>query len=752
MNKNFVPRKHNILKRNVNNYDKRKFFTDFTEINWEDIINVDDNDTNASFNSFFSKFNNLLDTHLPLKKISIKNFKRRFKPWITLGIITSIKKRNNIRSRFLRAKSIENRTLLESQFKLYRNLLVTLIRKSKENHFRSFFSENTKNLRETWKGIRNIIEIKSKGDSFPTCILENGSSITDPIRIANKFNSYFTSIAHNIQSKIHSSHTNFTKYLKEPNMHNFFISPTSRFEVFNLISKLKTRKASGPNSIPTVILKQFNNEISNILSDLFNLSFSTGVFPDILKTSSVLPLFKKGSKLSCGNYRPISLLSNISKLFEKLMYSRLYSFLKIYNCLNELQFGFQANHSTAHALLSITEKIRNALDTDHFACGVFIDLRKAFDTVDHKILVKKLEHYGSRGIPKHWFSSYLSNRKQFVSINGFKSSLKQITCGVPQGSVLGPLLFLIYINDLSFSVKHSTVYHFADDTNLLCINKSLKSLCKQINYDLKKLTDWLNGNRISLNTDKTEFVIFRKPRKKINLDEINIKLNGKRLFASSHIKYLGVLIDENLSWNFHIHELSKKLNRANSMLSKVRHYVDKNTLRSLYFSIFSSHMSYCCQIWGQTGNRHINKILSLQRSALRIINFLPFRCNVSNYFLELNIISFVNLVKITNLLFVYDSLKNNLPSSISNYFTLSSNIHSYNTRNVEIGKLHVPRFNSTKFGKNSIKYQCITEWNKSLTLMNNTFKNKNVNNPNYTSFLDATRSQFKKLLHIIIHT
>ena len=516
-------------------------------------------------------------------------------------------------------------------------------------------------------------------------------------------------------------------------------------------SNLKTRKASGPNSIPTVILKQFNNEISGIISNLFNLSFSTGVFPDILKTSSVLPLFKKGSKLSCGNYRPISLLSNISKLLEKLMYSRLYSFLKIYNCLNELQFGFQANHSTTHALLSITEKIRNALDTDHFACGVFIDLRKAFDTVEHKILVKKLEHYGARGIPKHWFTSYLSNRKQFVSINGFKSSLKQISCGVPQGSVLGPLLFLIYINDLSSSVKHSTVYHFADDTNLLCINKSLKSLCKQVNYDLKKLTDWLNGNRISLNTDKTEFVIFRKPRKKINLDEIKIKLNGKRLFPSSHIKYLGVLIDENLSWNFHIHELSKKLNRANSMLSKVRHYVDKLTLRSLYFSIFSSHMSYCCQIWGQTGNCHINKILSLQRSALRIINFLPFRCDVSNYFLELNIISFVNLVKITNLLFVYDSLKNNLPSSVSNYFTLSSSIHSYNTRNVELGKLHVPRFNSTKFGKNSIKYQCITEWNKSLTLMNNTFKNRNINNPNYTSFLDATRSQFKKLLYIIVH-
>ena len=212
-----------------------------------------------------------------------------------------------------------------------------------------------------------------------------------------------------------------------------------------------------------------------------------------------------------------------------------------------------------------------------------------------------MEYYGARGIVKQWFSSYLSNRKQFVVINGFKSSLNDINYGVPQGSVLGPLLFLIYINDLNISVKNSMVHHFADDTNLLYISKSLKTLCKKVNNDLRGITDWLNANHISLNVDKTEFVIFRSPRKKIDF-EIKLKLNGKRLYPSSHIKYLGILIDENLSWRPHINELVKKLNRSNSMLSKIRHYVNKNTARSLYFSIFSSHISYCCQVWGQTGN------------------------------------------------------------------------------------------------------------------------------------------------------
>ena len=327
------------------------------------------------------------------------------------------------------------------------------------------------------------------------------------------------------------------------------------------------------------------------------------------------------------------------------MYSRLYNFLNLYNCLSELQFGFRAKNSTSHALLSITEKIREALDSGHFACGIFIDLQKAFDTVDHDVLVAKLEHYGVRGTPNNWFKSYLNKRKQFVSINGFNSSECLINCGVPQGSVLGPLLFLIYINDLKNSIKYSTVHHFADDTNMLYIDKSLKKISKNVNYDLRGLTDWLNSNLISLNVDKTEFIIFKSPRKKID-SEVKIKLNGKILFPSTCIKYLGVLIDENLSWKPHIDELCKKLNRSNSMLCKLRYYVDKPTLRSLYFSIFSSHLNYCCQIWGQKGSSYCDKVLSLQRASLRIINFQSFRSDVSSAYSELNIPVFSTFIKI----------------------------------------------------------------------------------------------------------
>ena len=225
----------------------------------------------------------------------------------------------------------------------------------------------------------------------------------------------------------------------------------------------------------------------------------TGVFPSVLKTAKVVPVFKKDSKLNYSNYRPISLLSNIEKILEKLMYTRLYTFLDYNNIIYDLQFGFRQQYSTSHALINITENLRKALDDGKRGCGVFIDLQKAFDNLDHQRLLVKLNHYGIHGVSNDWFKSYLSNRNQYVYINGYESGLAAINCGVPQGSVLGPLLFLLYINDLNQAIKFCKVHHFADDTNLLCPSNSIKKLNNLVNADLKHLLNWLNANKISLN-------------------------------------------------------------------------------------------------------------------------------------------------------------------------------------------------------------------------------------------------------------
>ena len=236
------------------------------------------------------------------------------------------------------------------------------------------------------------------------------------------------------------------------------------------------------------------------------------MFPDLLKISKVNQIHKKDSKLIISNYRPISLLSNLNKIIEKLMFKRLYSFLEQYKCIYDLQFGFRTNHSTNHALISIIQRIQEAIKNNNIAIGIFIDLQKAFDTVNHFILLEKLKHYGISGISNAWFKSYLTERRQYVSIGGTDSDYTTTEHGVPQGSVLGPLLFLVYINDLHQCINNYSTFHFADDTNLLYIPPKRirnKNLVRRLNIDLKALNNWLTSNKISLNSSKTELIIFR---------------------------------------------------------------------------------------------------------------------------------------------------------------------------------------------------------------------------------------------------
>ena len=325
---------------------------------------------------------------------------------------------------------------------------------------------------------------------------------------------------------------------------------------------------------------------------MINKSFIEGKFPNILKFADICPIYKKSDKYKCENYRPISLLSNLSKIFERAMHTRLYKFFEAYNLLFETQFGFRKQHSTSHAILSIIDDIKENLDNKTFTCGVFIDLEKAFDTVNHDILLKKLQHYGIRGSQNSWFQSYLSNRKQKVKFDNDFSENLGISCGVPQGSILGPLLFLIYINDMHVSVKYYKMFHFADDTYLKYSDKCERSLRKKMNHDLALLFDWLCANRLSLNVLKTEFILFKTTHMALN-HRFTLKLNGKTIFASKKVKYLGLIVDENLTWGHHIFELRKKLNRANGILSRLRYSnCPASVLLCVFHSLFMSHATY----------------------------------------------------------------------------------------------------------------------------------------------------------------
>ena len=398
------------------------------------------------------------------------------------------------------------------------------------------------------------------------------------------------------------------------------------------------------------------------------------------------------------------------------MFKRLYAFLEQNKCIYDLQFGFRENHSTNHALISIVEKIQHAIRNNNIAIGVFIDLQKAFDTVNHFILIEKLNHYGVSGISNAWFKSYLQDRRQFVSIGGEDSDLTTTEHGVPQGSVLGPLLFLIYINDLHQCITNSNTFHFADDTNLLYIPpKRLrnKNLARRLNIDLKSLNCWLMANKISLNSSKTELIVFRKNN--MPMPNLRIKLNGVNLKPKPVIKYLGMLIDEHLTYKNHINILNAKLKRANNLLALSRHYLPQNLLKQIYYAQFHSHLSYGCQVWGSTQSA-INQTRTLQNKAVRLMSFSDKHAPTNPIFKDLEILQLNDLISLNNIICVHKTLNNSSPSHFKHFYKLHNPNHNYNTVNNPNSHYSIPAgsVSLSNMDTGTLKHKCAQEWNEIL--------------------------------------
>ena len=335
--------------------------------------------------------------------------------------------------------------------------------------------------------------------------------------------------------------------------------------------------------------------------------------------------------------------------------------------------------------MEITERIKESIDEGKFGCGIFIDLKKAFDTVNHKILLSKMEHYGIRGISLDWFQSYLAGRKQFVSVGGKNSELRDITCGVPQGSVLGPLLFLLYINDLPNVSEKLTFFLFADDTNIYFESKNLHDLENVINMELKHLSLWLKINRLALNISKTNFLIFHTTQRKIDFN-VTLKLDKKALNQEDQIKYLGVFVDSHLNWRHHILNVSKKISRSIGIMYRLRKYVNITVLKSIYYSLIYSHIVYAIQVWGTASDSELDRILILQKRAVRMMLFkdqyppISGRLNPTDpLFRKLGILKIHDVFKLQTVKFIFDCLVLETPRNFWNWFTYSSNIHSYST-------------------------------------------------------------------------
>ena len=389
------------------------------------------------------------------------------------------------------------------------------------------------------------------------------------------------------------------------------------------------------------------------------------------------------------------------------MYTRLYSFLQDLKVLYEFQFGFRQNHSTYMALITSVDKIISALNNGDFVIGIFLDFSKAFDTIDHNILLEKLENYGIRGVAHKWFHNYLYDRYQYVNYANVSSNKRKIVCGVPQGSILGPLLFLLYINDLASACPELFAVMYADDSNMFKQGRCLKILESVVNTSLCKVSKWLKLNKLSLNIDKTHFMIFKGRKQRLNYSP-EICIDNKPISQVPYSKFLGVYIDENLLWNVHIENISKKISKGIGILNKAQKCLNQTTLHQLYYTFIYPYISYCNHVWGNTFKKYLKKIELLQKRIIRLITFSKFKANTSELFKDLKILKCHEIHTYLISQFLYRYRNNLLPSSFKNQFIINHDVHNYNTRSQD--KFHIGKF-KTEVGKRFLTYYGIVKWN-----------------------------------------
>ena len=422
----------------------------------------------------------------------------------------------------------------------------------------------------------------------------------------NKFCDYFSEVGRKYAANIPPAVKHFKEHMCHNKHNSFFMFPTDSIEVSRLLRSMKSKTSTGHDGFSSKLIKQLAPSISYPISIIINRSFETGIVPISMKIAKIVPIYKAKDKTDMGNYRPISLLPTVSKILEKAVHHRLYSYCKAENILYADQYGFQPQRSTIDAIAKFTSNVALLTENKDTTMAVFLDLSKAFDTIDHNILLDKLNYYGIRGLALEWFRNYLSDRTQFVSYKGNNSGFQNVTCGVPQGSVLGPLLFILYTNDLPNVLKHSKCILFADDTTIFQTSHNLTYLRECIEYDMECLSDWFRANKLSLNVQKTQFVVFSPPNT-TQRNMISIKIGTENIQRVSHGKFLGIIIDETLNWGPHIDYVAKKIASGSYAINTVKKYLSVRNLKSLYYSFVHSYISYGAMIWSSATKHRLQK-------------------------------------------------------------------------------------------------------------------------------------------------
>ena len=658
------------FRRKITNENLVRLIAHLDNIDWSPLyhdVNID-----SVYDTFCNILNEQFDTYIPMQKVS-NNYKKIPRlPWISKSLLRSINRKNNL---YYKSKLLGTAGA-RKKYTSYKNTLLRIIRLSKKTYYEKSLALYKHDMQNTWRIIKRAMNIHKNNDDLSN-IYHNNVFIDDKTTMANVFNNYFSSIGENLARDIPPSNRQFHNFLDQPNPDSLFFLPTNRYEILKIVAKLQNKKSSGHDGVNNFAFKKIILSIVDPLVHIFNLSITQGYVPNSMKIAKVIPLFKTGERHHVNNYRPISLLPSFSKVLEKIIHLRTVSFFKYHDLLSNTQFGFRENHSTIHALLSFVYKAAHSFDSSRSMIGVFLDFSKAFDTINHDILLYKLSHYGVRGKALEWFRSYLSNRKQYVFINNYVSEYSSINCGVPQGSILGPLLFTIYINDFCRSSNILSFIHFADDTNLFYSHDDPAQLAEIVNTELKIILQWVRANKLSLNLRKTKYMLFSRT---IDTLPVDIVFEDYRLERVSSIKFLGVTVDNKLSWKSHVENICKKISRNVGVIYRLKSCLPIKTLLMLYSSLILPYMNYALLSWGNARENVLDDLNILQKRAIRTI------CNESRLaktdplFLENKLLKLDDLYAFQLGQFMFNYNNNLLPSAFKDLFVQNRSFHNYPTR------------------------------------------------------------------------
>lgn len=649
-----------------------------------------ENDCQKAYDIFQCKVEYAHNVSFPLQKLTKKQ--NRYSPWITPAIIHSCKTKHKLYNKI--RKSPTEQAI--KHYKEYNNILNKLKRKLKSDYFAQKLDEHRQNIKQTWNILHQALGMKQNTmKNSPIALSINNALTTDQSIIANTFNNYFVNVGHEIQNKIPPSQRTYDLYLPPSQTNSIFIDEVSEADVVLAIKSLKTKTSSGHDNISTKLLKQTFPAILTPLTHIINTSFRSAIIPHQMKQAKVIPIHKAADPHLPENYRPISMLPAFSKVLERLMYNKLTHFLESHNLFYKHQYGFRKSHSTIHPIIHFLNQcaIANNSSPPNSTLAIFCDLSKAFDVLDHKILIHKLSNIGIRGIALKWITNYITDRTQYVNISQTNSNISRILSGVPQGSILGPLLYLIYVNDIS-QATDASILSFADDTTITISARSNEQLFTKANKALTEINTWFTANKLFLNLNKTQYMIITPSQKSFTTENNTLQVANHNIARTTSTKFLGIHIDQHLTWKTHISKMNSKVSKAIFAIQQVKHFLPTTALKTLYFSLIHPHLLYSIHAWGNTPSNSLNSTIRLQKKAIRIINKAKYNSHTEPLYKKSNILKLTHLYEQQIALFLNDFHHKRLPVSFNNTFQYTQDIRTRNTRSNNMFYYPTPR---TKF-------------------------------------------------------